>query len=208
VCVWVGGCGWVCVCACVCVCLCVRVVIIKAFFLSRCSKDFINIKNNLFPAKWKTTQFFPFIFYFIRELNLYTPVVCIHIHIHACLCVCARTCVRVLHIHVCLCGCVFACVCVCVCVYVCVCVCVCVCACSCACACVGRILGFGAHTHINECFFFFRILGFGATLAEPALFTLAVTVDKLTKGRLTQRQVHCEVCLCVLMFRYNRQQGD
>jgi len=98
--------------------------------------------------------------------------------------------VRVLHIHVCLCGCVFACVCVCVCVYVCVCVCVCVCACSCACACVGRILGFGA------------------TLAEPALFTLAVTVDKLTKGRLTQRQVHCEVCLCVLMFRYNRQQGD
>ena len=33
------------------------------------------------------------------------------------------------------------------------------------------------------------ILGFGATLAEPALFTLAVTVQKLTKGRMSKRQV-------------------
>ena len=51
------------------------------------------------------------------------------------------------------------------------------------------------------------VLGFGATLAEPALFTLAITVEKLTHGRLSKRQVlvlvmhmcimHIWACTCV-----------
>jgi hypothetical protein len=34
----------------------------------------INKKKNLFPAKQKTAQFFPFLFCFTRELNLYTTL--------------------------------------------------------------------------------------------------------------------------------------
>ncbi|EKX49467.1 hypothetical protein GUITHDRAFT_136128 [Guillardia theta CCMP2712] len=41
------------------------------------------------------------------------------------------------------------------------------------------------------------VLGFGATLAEPALFTLAVTVDRLSRGKITQRQVVLSVALGV-----------
>eukprot|EP00960_Hanusia_phi_P039631 753961-Hanusia_phi.AAC.4 len=42
-----------------------------------------------------------------------------------------------------------------------------------------------------------QILGFGATLAEPALFTLAVTVDRLSRGKISQRQVVLSVALGV-----------
>ena len=41
------------------------------------------------------------------------------------------------------------------------------------------------------------VLGFGATLAEPGLFTLAVTVEKLSKGAMSQRQVVLSVALGV-----------
>ena len=34
----------------------------------------MNKKKNLFPAKQKTAQFFLFLFCFIRELNLYSPL--------------------------------------------------------------------------------------------------------------------------------------
>ena len=51
--------------------------------------------------------------------------------------------------------------------------------------------------HVSQACLFAWILGFGATLAEPALFTLAVTVNKLTKGRMSQRQVVLSVALGV-----------
>ncbi|KAJ1481691.1 hypothetical protein T484DRAFT_1898964 [Baffinella frigidus] len=41
------------------------------------------------------------------------------------------------------------------------------------------------------------VLGFGATLAEPALATLAHTVDKLSKGAISKRQVVLSVALGV-----------
>jgi len=55
----------------------------------------------------------------------------------------------------------------------------------------------GRTTGISLACAFAWILGFGATLAEPALFTLAITVHKLTKGRMSQRQVVLSVALGV-----------
>lgn len=48
---------------------------------------------------------------------------------------------------------------------------------------------FGTRIGICVAVVFTWVLGFGATLAEPALSTLAVTVEKLTDRGLTQRQV-------------------
>lgn len=48
---------------------------------------------------------------------------------------------------------------------------------------------------ITVCFAW--VLGFGATLAEPALATLAITVDNLSKGALSRRQVVLSVALGV-----------
>ena len=44
---------------------------------------------------------------------------------------------------------------------------------------------------------FVWLLGFGATLAEPALATLAVTVEKLTEKRMDQKQVVYSVAVGV-----------
>ena len=52
-------------------------------------------------------------------------------------------------------------------------------------------------TGIAVAFVFAWALGFASTLAEPALFTLAVTVEKLTQGSMSKQQVVYSVALGV-----------